>query len=96
MTRKQDSAKKQNWKDLVAEQKDFLKPLVQEVVQQLLELEMEETLHAGKGERTGERLGYRSGSYGRTLITRVGKTGIACTPGSPGTIPNRDLRAIST
>lgn len=73
MTRKQDSANKQNWKELVAEQKDFLKPLVQEVVQQLLELEMEETLQAGKGERTGERLGYRSGSYGRTLITRVGK-----------------------
>jgi putative transposase len=73
MTRKQDSAKKQNWKDLVAEQENFLKPLVQQVIQQVLEEEMEETLQAGKGERTTERLGYRSGSYGRTLITRVGK-----------------------
>lgn len=73
MTRKQDSAQKQNWKELVAGQKDFLKPLVQEVVQQVLELEMEETLQAGKGERTIERQGYRSGYYGRTLITRVGK-----------------------
>lgn len=73
MTRKQDSAKKQNWKDLVAEQENFLKPLVQQVIQQVLEQEMEETLQAGKGERTSERLGYRSGSYGRTLITRVGK-----------------------
>lgn len=73
MTRKQDSARKQNWKDLVAGQEDFLKPLVQEVVQQVLELEMEETLQAGKGERTMERQGYRSGYYGRTLITRVGK-----------------------
>lgn len=73
MTRKQDSAKKQNWKDLVAEQKDFLKPLVEEVVQQLLELEIKETLQAGKRERTAERVGYRSGSYGRTLITRAGK-----------------------
>lgn len=26
-----------------------------------------------KSERTPERLGYRSGYYGRTLITRVGK-----------------------
>lgn len=73
MTRKQDSAEKQNWKELVAGQKDFLKPLVQEVVQQVLELEMEETLQASKGERTTERQGYRSGYYGRTLITRVGK-----------------------
>jgi putative transposase len=73
MTRKQDSAEKQNWKELVAGQKDFLRPLVQEVVQQVLELEMEETLQAGKGERTAERQGYRSGYYGRTLITRVGK-----------------------
>jgi putative transposase len=28
---------------------------------------------AGKGERTVNRVGYRSGYYGRTLITRVGK-----------------------
>jgi putative transposase len=73
MTRKQDSVPKQNWKDLVAGQKDFLQTVVREVVQQMLELEMEETLQAGKGERTPERLGYRSGSNGRTLITRVGK-----------------------
>ena len=73
MTRKQDSVPKQNWKDLVTGQKDFLQTVVREVVQQMLELEMEETLQAGKGERTPERLGYRSGSYSRTLITRVGK-----------------------
>src|SRR5512146_2084882 len=34
---------------------------------------MTETVGAGKGERTANRLGYRSGYYGRTLITRVGK-----------------------
>jgi putative transposase len=32
-----------------------------------------EALGAGKDERTPERLGYRAGYYGRTLITRVGK-----------------------
>lgn len=73
MTRKQDNAKKQNWKDLVAGQDDFLKSLVQEVVQQVLEQEMEETLQAGRSERTEERLGYRSGYYRRGLVTRVGK-----------------------
>ena len=30
-------------------------------------------LGAERGERTAGRLGYRSGYYGRTLITRVGK-----------------------
>ena len=34
---------------------------------------MTETLQAKPGERTSERLGLRSGSYSRTLITRVGK-----------------------
>jgi transposase-like protein len=34
---------------------------------------MEEALQAEKGERSEGRLGYRSGYYGRSLITRVGK-----------------------
>jgi putative transposase len=73
MTRKQDSAKQTNWKELMAGQEDFLRPLIQEVVQQVLEAEMEETVGAGKGERTANRQGYRAGYYDRTLITRVGK-----------------------
>lgn len=60
-------------KALLAEDRDFLRPLVQAVLQELLEAEMTEALGAEKGERTSERLGYRSGSYGRTLISRVGK-----------------------
>jgi transposase-like protein len=47
MTRGQNSAGKQSWKELMANEPDFLKPLVQEVVQQVLEAEMEETLQAG-------------------------------------------------
>jgi len=73
MTRKQNSAKQINWKEVMAEQGDFLRPLVQEVVQQVLEAEMDEVLGAEKGERTASRQGYRSGYYGRTLVTRVGK-----------------------
>ncbi len=34
---------------------------------------MAEALGAEKGERTADRLGYRSGYYGRMLITRIGK-----------------------
>ena len=41
-------------------------------VQEVLEAEMTEALAAEKGERTEGRLGYRSGYYQRTLITRVG------------------------
>jgi len=73
MTRKQNTAKQINWKELMAGGSDFLRPLVQEVVQQVLEAEMDEALGAEKGERTPNRQGYRSGYYGRTLVTRVGK-----------------------
>jgi transposase-like protein len=73
MTRKQDSANRTNWKELIANQEDFLKPLIREVLQQVLESEMDEAVGAEKSERSPNRLGYRSGYYGRTLITRVGK-----------------------
>jgi putative transposase len=73
MTRKQNSAKKLDWKEMMAQQPEFLRPLVQEVLQQILEAEMDETVGAGKSERTSTRVGYRSGYYGRTLVTRVGK-----------------------
>jgi len=46
---------------------------VQSTVQEILELEMDGCVQARKHERTGERLGYRSGYYERTLVTRVGK-----------------------
>lgn len=73
MPRKQNSAKKLEWKEVLLGQEDFLRPLVREVVQQVLEAEMDEALGAEKGERTPNRQGYRSGYYGRTLVTRVGK-----------------------
>jgi transposase-like protein len=57
----------------LATEGEFLRPLVELVVQQVLEAEMNEALGAGKGERTESRLGYRSGYYVRSLVTRVGK-----------------------
>jgi putative transposase len=59
--------------ELVAQDADLLREIVRETMQAMLEAEMDEALGAGKGERTEGRLGYRSGYYGRTLITRVGK-----------------------
>jgi putative transposase len=73
MPRRQNSAKKMNWKEMLGGEEDFLRPLIREVVQQVLEAEMDEAVGAEKGERTANRQGYRSGYYGRTLVTRVGK-----------------------
>ena len=77
MARKQDSAKgritAEDLKQVLREDRDLLKVIVEEVLQQVLEAEMDEALQAGKGERTASRLGYRSGHYSRTLVTRVGK-----------------------
>ena len=60
-------------KALLAADRDFLRPVVEAVLQELLEAEMTDALGAEKGERTPARLGHRSGYYGHTLVTRVGK-----------------------
>jgi transposase-like protein len=60
-------------KALLAADRDFLRPIVEAVLQELLEAEMTEALGAAKGARTPDRLGDRAGYYGRTLVTRVGK-----------------------
>ena len=73
MARKQYSPNGEQFKELLATDEDFLRPLVQALVQEVLEAEMTTALRAGKGERTAQRLGYRSGYYPRGLITRVGK-----------------------
>ena len=71
-TRKNESTKLKEIQAALSGDGDFLKPLVQAVLQALMEAEMEEALGAGKSERTSGRLGYRSGHYPRRLSTRVG------------------------
>lgn len=73
MTRRKNKARLEEVKALLAADRDFLRPLVQAVLQELLEAEMTEALGAEKGERTPWRLGHRSGYYPRALVTRVGK-----------------------
>jgi transposase-like protein len=60
-------------KDLLSQSPDGLREIVRAVMQEMLEAEMTDALQAEKGERTSARLGYRSGYYTRTLVTRVGK-----------------------
>src|SRR5919206_152078 len=73
MTRKQGKSGTIDVKALVAADEEFLRALVRTALQEVLEVEMTEALGAEKGERAAGRQGYRSGYYGRTLITRVGK-----------------------
>jgi putative transposase len=59
-------------KGLLARDEDFVRAAVEALVQAALEAEMTEAIGAAKGERTETRLSYRSGYYGRSLMTRVG------------------------
>src|SRR6201987_3068510 len=73
MTKRQVKSGTIDVKALLVEDDEFLRALVRTALQEVLEAEMSEVLGAEKGERTVGRQGYRSGYYGRTLITRVGK-----------------------
>ena len=73
MAKKQGIIGNAELKELMAGNADFLKPLVQQIVQDVLESEMDDLLQATKHERAEGRTGYRSGHYGRGLVTRVGK-----------------------
>lgn len=59
-------------KAMLAADPDFLTEIVSSALQDVLEREMDDTLGAAKGERTSSRVGYRSGYYRRSLVTRVG------------------------
>ena len=58
---------------LVSGDRDLLKVLAKEALDQVLQAEMEAFLGAAPGERTDARSGYRAGYYSRGLITRIGK-----------------------
>lgn len=61
-----------DWKEALGNDDGF-REAMREYVQEVLEAEMDAALGAGKWERSDGRIGYRSGYYTRTLVTRVGK-----------------------
>src|SRR5437763_14077778 len=73
MTKRQGKSGTIDVKALLSEDEEFLRALERTALQEVLEAEMTEALGAEKGERAAGRQGYRSGYYGRTLLTRVGK-----------------------
>lgn len=73
MTETKFRGRRLNLQEIFAVNKDSFRELLREVLQEVLEQEMTEAIGAEKGERSPGRLGYRSGYYGRALVTRVGK-----------------------
>ena len=73
MTTIKRNTKRTSVEALVAGDRDLMKLLMKEALQEVLEGEMTEFLGAAPSERTEERQGYRAGYYGRNLITRISK-----------------------
>jgi putative transposase len=74
MAEKKHNAGRIDLKALVSGDRDFLRELIRTTLQEVLEAEMTEAL--GARPRANARRGAtanRSGYYGRSLITRVGK-----------------------
>lgn len=73
MTTSKHKAKLNRTEALIAGDRDLMKSLLKEALQEVLEGEMTEFLGASPSERTEGRQGYRAGYYGRNLVTRIGK-----------------------
>ena len=73
MTERKLKAVRPRLEALVSQDRDLLKALVKEALDQILQAEMTDFLGAAAGERNATRVGYRAGYYERGLVTRVGK-----------------------
>ena len=72
MARKQRSGMAETTQAVLTDDPNFLRVLVERVIQEVLDAEMTAQLSAAPYERSGERKGYRNGSKPRQLHTRVG------------------------
>lgn len=72
MARKQRSGMTDTTQAVLTDDPNFLRVLVERVIQEVLDTEMTAHLSAAPYERSGERKGYRNGSKPRQLHTRVG------------------------
>src|SRR6202047_675423 len=95
MTKSQGKSGTIDVKALLREDEEFLRALVRTALQEVLEAEMTEALGAEKGERAAGQQGYRSGYYGRTLITRVASWSYGFRRIEPGGSRPSCLNAIS-
>ena len=72
MTQRKDSSLTSELQKVLLDDKDFLKNLLSDSLQSILQTEFNHFIKAGHYERSRDRQGYRNGSYTRRLRTRVG------------------------
>jgi transposase-like protein len=73
MTQAKNNSLVKEFQKVLLDDKDFLKDLVTESMQSILNSEFDQFIQAGHYERNKDRRGYRNGSYTRSLKTRVGR-----------------------
>jgi len=73
MTKREHETKLSPVESLVTEDRDLMKALLRQTLEEVLEAEMTEFLGAAAGERTDSRSGYRAGYDSRNWVTRIGK-----------------------
>ena len=73
MTTSKSNTAAASLKELLSGDRDLMKALMKEALQEVLEAEMTEFLGAAPSERSERRSGYRAGYYHRGLVTRIGK-----------------------
>ena len=94
MTERKLKAVRPRLEALVAQDRDLLKALVKEALDQILQAEMTEFLGAAPGERNATRAGYRAGYYERGLVTRVGQDRAADPARPVGRVLDVAVRAL--
>jgi transposase-like protein len=72
MTRLEDNSLVKGIQKVLIDDKDFLKQLLTDSLQSILDAEFDRFIKAGHYERSQDRQGYRNGRYSRRLKTRVG------------------------
>lgn len=72
MDNSKNNAKSKMFQDALVNEKDFLKNIVEDFCQNLLEEQMRKHIGAEKYQRAKDRSGHRNGYKPRTLRTRVG------------------------
>ena len=99
MTRRKDSARGritvEDLRQVLAEDQDLLKVIVEGVLEQVLEAEMEEALQAGKSERTASRAGLSIGLLQPDVGDAGGQDCLTCTAGPARPLSHRGVRALS-
>ena len=94
MTTTKRTAMSETVKELVTGDRDLMKALMKEALQEVLEAEMSEILGAASSERTDARRGYRAGYYPRSLVTRIGKLELRVPPESQRRVFDGAVRAL--